>query len=81
MASGFEQFYQHLTAEELAEERSRLLKVLATPFMSQAVGSKSYQRSVEETETRLQALAVELSRRSQAGNLGGGAIGRVNLNC
>ena len=49
--------YRDYTGEELAEEKTFLRKESRNIYLSQAVGSKNYQRSVTTIEERLRAIA------------------------
>ncbi len=80
-ATKYTAFFQHLTATELAEERARIIEQLKSFFDSQGVGSKTYTRSAKMLEDRLQAVGIELSRRSASNNMGGGVTGQIDWNC
>jgi hypothetical protein len=49
--------YRDYTAAELAEEKAFLRKESRSIYLSQAVGSKNYQRSITTIEERLRAIA------------------------
>lgn len=49
--------YRDYTDEELTAEREFLKKESQNIFLSQAVGSKNYQRSITTIEERLRAIA------------------------
>lgn len=53
--------YRDYTAEELAEEKTFLRKESRNIYLSQAVGSKNYQRSITTIEERLRAI-TEIER-------------------
>lgn len=56
--------YRDYTDEELTAEREFLKKESQNIFLSQAVGSKNYQRSITTIEERLRAIAEIQRERS-----------------